>query len=566
MFTLFRGVSTNLAQFQPKIVMHFDHVVVPFVSPFAPPILDCTHSLIIYLSLSLTPFSLQEYLEEFNELEVISQQTQQEHPEEEASTPNFAQAALLLHQSSNVYSRKVEYLYTLVYAALNSLVNSSANSKNGKSPSKKRVDAEIAEFDDFDQQVNFLLLDDVMPTDEDGVKINLASAKNGNHAGLNLDASLFNATTTRLSLGGLTRADQTSTASQYHHQQAAILSTLVGSDAGLGILQNTGSQNGIFYMRGTASQQAAAPQQQERRASSFGGGNILNLSGAASSPMQQHDDGDGGGFYDGGGDDDDHMEGPGFQLAAEDDAPMDGGAQPPPPVMQQVKKAKNDPWHLLDPHDAETTKVRSLRMGSTFVLPAGLDPLGTTKASSKQRHHAEVVVESVAEPVCIATAAFKATMANEQRRRERLSISGEASNISDTSAISTPAIEPVIVVPMKGLAFGDEFAYIAKANNKRKAAAQRERRKLLLVKPSAVPQQEADQLMGYDDHYGGDDDDNSFGGDDDDGAGFQAFDDGNQYEAAENGKSLCCSLWALGLLMTMILSNLIISLYRHFKS
>ena len=56
---------------------------------------------------------------------------------------NFTQAALLLHNSSQVWSRKVTHLYNLVLAQLNSLtaVNSSQ-----KRTSKGRSDPELDEF------------------------------------------------------------------------------------------------------------------------------------------------------------------------------------------------------------------------------------------------------------------------------------------------------------------------------------------------------------------------------------------------------------------------------------
>ena len=45
--------------------------------------------------------------------------------------PNFAQAALLLQNSSGVYSRKVEYLHTLVYEAFHKLIEQvNQNSKS----------------------------------------------------------------------------------------------------------------------------------------------------------------------------------------------------------------------------------------------------------------------------------------------------------------------------------------------------------------------------------------------------------------------------------------------------
>ena len=71
-------------------------------------------------------------------------------------TPNFSQAALLLQNSTNVYGRKVEYLYALVYAALDDLVASSAHAKQQKT---KGTDAEIDDFEAFDTEFQFLLLE-----------------------------------------------------------------------------------------------------------------------------------------------------------------------------------------------------------------------------------------------------------------------------------------------------------------------------------------------------------------------------------------------------------------------
>ena len=69
--------------------------------------------------------------------------------------PNFAHAALILQNSSNVYSRKVEYLYSLVYKALYEFFNasktalSSSNNKNGNNGNNRKsktVDADVNDF------------------------------------------------------------------------------------------------------------------------------------------------------------------------------------------------------------------------------------------------------------------------------------------------------------------------------------------------------------------------------------------------------------------------------------
>lgn len=94
--------------------------------------------------------------------------------DESDEPPNFAQAALLLQNSSHVYSRKVEYLYSLVYAALDDLAGVTSNNKNQRS---RTADASIDEFNNFDQDMQFLLLDDVLPRIKLKVETRLISTK-----------------------------------------------------------------------------------------------------------------------------------------------------------------------------------------------------------------------------------------------------------------------------------------------------------------------------------------------------------------------------------------------------
>ena len=71
---------------------------------------------------------------------------------------NFAQAALLLQNSSSVYSRKVEYLYSLVFAALDELI---ASTQNVKMKILKRTMEEDGGFMDDDP-------DDIEPDNDEG--------------------------------------------------------------------------------------------------------------------------------------------------------------------------------------------------------------------------------------------------------------------------------------------------------------------------------------------------------------------------------------------------------------
>ena len=446
--------------------------------------------------------SLEDYL-----LEIASVvQEEQAHISPEAT--NFAQAALLLHNSSNVYSRKVEYLYTLVYAALDNL-NSQQAIKN-KQNSSRKVDAEIEEFEQFDEHVEFLLLDDVIPIGED--KIDLP-CRGGIHQ---LDASGFLPSTTRLSLGISATVDR----STIGVMQNAVLSTLSNS---CGVLQQTdGNSLGMFYMRGTSDFQGP-----KNRLSSFG--SALNTSGDEMM-LQQEEGDDNGNFSD---NDDD---GPGFEIA---ESMVQSLPDPPKPETRRQLKKPHAAWDLMDPHDTEQVKGRPLRIGTTYLLPEGLlEPPSQFVTGARTKKH--VVKEKqrhivVDEPqhICIAAATFKATMANEQRRRERLPNNNDPLLVQDL-AVDRP------IVPIQGLAFGGEFAYIAKAATKRKAAERREKRKLLQQEPEAIPCNEADQLLGYDDgnDYGGGDDD-SFGDDNDNGnnGGFQVFDEATS--PSDNGE--CCA-------------------------
>ena len=86
----------------------------------------------------------------------------------------------MLQSSSNVYSRKVEYLYNLVLQVHDELIQSSCSGNVGTvngSSRKASMDAQIEEFNAYDPHSEFLLLDDCLPVAANGEKINLQETK-----------------------------------------------------------------------------------------------------------------------------------------------------------------------------------------------------------------------------------------------------------------------------------------------------------------------------------------------------------------------------------------------------
>ena len=427
--------------------------------------------------------------------------------------PNFAQAALLLQNSSHVYSRKVEYLYSLVYAALDDLAGVTSNNKNQRS---RTADASIDEFNNFDQDMQFLLLDDVLPTDQTqgGDKINL----NENDDDLDY-TRMSSVTQTRLSLGGMsvTHLDRSLIPTAANEARNLIGSLSQGSEGGGSLRLLNGNcdvgDHGMLIMPGTA-----VP----------GASQTSGLSKDNTETAHQNHDDDGAMMLD---DDDDG--GAGFQLADDDPPPLaDDYEEQNPPVVQQAApvqveaKKKADPWGLLDPHDVGTTKPKPLKMGVTYRLPEGLtEPPSKSVTGSHTRRRTlptRKPVERAAAPVVsIATETFKATVANRRHQQhmamtsvdDKDSVDGD-STMNESSIFQTVVARPK--VPLKGLMYGNEFAYIAKANAKRKAAERRERRKLLVQEglEQQATVEEADNLFGFDDH------------DDDDSVGGVQFDDG----------------------------------------
>mmetsp|Transcript_31690 Transcript_31690/g.74565 ORF Transcript_31690/g.74565 Transcript_31690/m.74565 type:complete len:637 (-) Transcript_31690:323-2233(-) len=124
---------------------------------------------------------------------------------------------------------------------------------------------------------------------------------------------------------------------------------------------------------------------------------------------------------------------------------------------QQTKKQKKDPWRLLDPHylgDSSYTP-KPLRRGKTYRLPGTiLQPpsecvtgSSTTRSTKPERRS---IVQQTLRP-SLAIENFRVTMGKQ--------------------------LEPSQKISYRGLAYGDEFLYIAKENARLKASKRREERK-----------------------------------------------------------------------------------------
>mmetsp|Transcript_21405 Transcript_21405/g.44920 ORF Transcript_21405/g.44920 Transcript_21405/m.44920 type:complete len:893 (-) Transcript_21405:98-2776(-) len=130
----------------------------------------------------------------------------------QSSRPNFAQAALKIQNSTGIYNRKVDFLHQVVYNTLHEFIESTAlhnNSNNSKSKKGSRGaddvknsngsgDSSIDEFRNFDSEMEFLLLDDVLPIDRsDGKrKINLRQEEENDDYGNALDVTMATASGT----------------------------------------------------------------------------------------------------------------------------------------------------------------------------------------------------------------------------------------------------------------------------------------------------------------------------------------------------------------------------------
>jgi hypothetical protein len=495
-----------------------------------------------------TPYSLDEYLLDLE----LSVETRQQ-----LSTTKFAEAALVLHNSSGVYSRKVDYLHSYAYRVQRDLAHTAAStttSNDGRTNKRGShnvgIDKEVERFLNYDPDQDFLLLDDVLPSQPED-KVNLKEDHTGDRRSSVsiLDASFANNdesrtsntttnTTRRLSMSSL----RSSTVTDSNVLRlGSILNNTEGLRLSLGKCDV--DEDGLCWLPGSQGSSQPFLQQQRRRSRLS---NASHLDVANSSGMvEANDNHEDGGFVpmDDGIDnhdyDDNNNDGVGFDMAAKSPTPdtkrrvtfaldvvvpptkMPASTTMP---MAVVDVEPEDPWQLLDPHVPDPTKrPRPLRMGKTLQLPPCLTRLPSQQQGRNNKNKDPI-------PDYLTHIALEPST---------------ATDCANDSKSWTTGKRPREELPLRGLAYGNEFAYIAKELARRRKLRERQNKNgrnngkmnhhgnnAGLVEADAPLLDYLDDLNRFDDGDDNDHDDDENGGGDDDG-GFPNFD-----AAADNGGPL----------------------------
>jgi len=332
------------------------------------------------LLFSHTVSSLEEYL---SELQVVELDLDDEIILSQTATTNFTKAAVVLQNSSHIYARKVEYLSKLVYETMESIagVTNKKKKKKNRTPEEEEMDA----FLEYDPEMKFLPLDDVIPVDrtEDKRHINLPASKieelqrksSDLHRRSSLSASSFHQS--RLN-GSFTQVT-----TQPHHPMDFVAQTsLLAGD------YLTVQDNGQILWPQQVQRQQWKQQQAERMArlefdvsdappqlTEDERGDVAMNEEEEDVPMQHHDD-------DGSLGDD--KEGPGFAMNASP-SPQKTVSFAPDPIVNHWKTN-------LDLYEPVGTK-RPLVVGKTLKLPSTVTDLPSeTVTGSRTRKRAVRVV------------------------------------------------------------------------------------------------------------------------------------------------------------------------------
>lgn len=442
--------------------------------------------------------------------------------------PNFAHAALILQNSSNVYGRKVEYLHGLVHKALQEIFKSAySQGNNNNNRRSKKLDADVEEFYEFDPHEDFLLLDDVIPEDlseskkkinlpmstilrEDGSSRRYSSASmtggGGGTGGASIDRSLMH-NRSQLSLGAMsvTRLDRSaavasgfgpSSSSSSPAQQRALLGILnsgdlrlvdrecdVGADGTLLIpgssQQSTSSGTYLRQSLGGGNEAAAG------RRSLFGDQAVVVLPGTdivaggtgigdgdvdmEDAGMQPH--------HDNGDDDDD---GPGFVM--NDYGDDDDARQPIDDVARQAAQSKRVTF-APNTSTAPSNKAKKTKADPWALLNphSADDTVCARKPLRKGRTYRLPEGVELPPSECVTgssttrVAQQKAVSWNKPELRPSLAV--ESFRIAMGKQLAPSYDTWSSKQPFKDLVFGDEFLYVAKENARKRAAKRRAERK-----------------------------------------------------------------------------------------
>ena len=395
--------------------------------------------------------------------------------------PNFAQAALLLQNSSGVYSRKVEYLHSLVYKTLHSLIDEmnkhskkhTSMNKPGGGQQQRGMDEAIYNFQQFDSDLQFLLLDDVLPIDVHGTKINLKQSdlnidevndnnaiagtttttndtNNNNNNNNGNNTTVLNST--RLSIGLVLddQCDLTNNANGPSSRSLNATSETMGNGMNTSLRLMNGSCHvhagtGTLLMPGTSTAMQPMFQQYDNKVDVHAA-DFNNVTDQTDISMQERDycnddannenDDNHVVFENDDYDNDDDDEGVGFELNGHND-----DQQIALHLHQGITSSINehpiiqDPWEmLLDPHDNANSKVKPMKFGKTIRIPFDCGELpsyavtGSKSKSSKKRKNPNDSVSKVIHQKngknssvnednkwwnkCIATHSYNATISN----------------------------------------------------------------------------------------------------------------------------------------------------------
>jgi condensin-2 complex subunit H2 len=474
---------------------------------------------------------IEPYLQEYLYYESLNDDGSIEQPHHFTSqdkSTQFAAAALKIQNSTSIYTRKVDFLHQVVYEAheaLNEFIAGNTSSAGRRKKKSEGFDGDVEDFRAYDDQMEFLLLDDVLPVDRTGRKINLQN-KYSIYTGVDhptnasnvldgtLNESQNNNNVTLLSLGGIMSTtrnnDETfliSRESISNTSPAAMsrmllqnLNTdtwrLIGTDVdNTGALVMPGAKKGVFVNGELMSPELKGADDGEEVA---GEGEEVQIFPGGLTPnhqeefvaRQEYDDGSFGGGN-----------GVGFEL---NDDPMEDEPEPEVQPHTDTKPEKpkvQDPWETCDPHQPSNDKPNPLKIGLTYRLPPGLDEEDIPSKSvtgSRTRN----VKSSKAKTEEVTKNWSKSPFATDWLE--------ETTNEAD---VSTNDIKPNMdwLSNLKELIYGEEFAYLVKRYAKHFDALARQKRRQERGKDGndqAVPEAPNDD---YDDYgagfdYGGDDD------------------------------------------------------------
>jgi condensin-2 complex subunit H2 len=171
------------------------------------------------------------------------------------------------------------------------------------------------------------------------------------------------------------------------------------------------------------------------------------------------------------------------------------------------RQVKKDPWALLDPHSLgdKPYTPKPLKKGKTYRLPEGVSLPPSECVTGARTSH-------VTPPQCRSFV----------RQTLRPSLAVEAFRVA-----MGKQLESTTKISHQGLAYGDEFLYIAKENAKLKAAKRRAER--ILMEESGGPEIDLGSARHYDD-----DDDEGYGGGFDFGGGDDDYGDDENDNAIGN--------------------------------